>query len=76
LRAEHSVANEFAESVSAKLKSTLSEEYVLGAIRHQGSASVGTTLFMGAALSAELLIKSADSAMYAEKKLRDLSRGA
>lgn len=76
LGAEHSVASQYAESVSAKIKTMLSEEYVLGAIQHQGSVSVGTTLFLGVASSAEQLIKRADSAMYAEKKLRDLSRGA
>ena len=73
--AEPSIASQHAEGVAKKLKAILSEEYVLGDIRHHGSASIGTTMFLGYTDSAEHVIKCADSAMYAEKQLRDKSPG-
>ena len=51
-----------------KLRHALAEDYVLGDIRHSGSASVGSTLFYGGNVSAEALLKRADAAMYEAKK--------
>jgi diguanylate cyclase (GGDEF)-like protein/PAS domain S-box-containing protein len=63
----------YADRVADKLRRTLSEEYVLGDIRHWGSASVGIRLFLGDESDPDQIIKEADAAMYEVKRKRDIS---
>jgi GGDEF domain-containing protein len=64
--AEH--ARENAAIAADKIKKSLTEEYIIGEIRHHGSASVGIALFMGDADDPDQIIKDADAAMYKEKR--------
>ncbi len=57
-----------ANSVADKLRRSLSEEYVLGDIRHQGSTSIGIRLFLGDDGDPDQIIKDADAAMYEAKR--------
>jgi len=61
-------ATHFAGLLANKLRQLLSEEYVLGDIRHQGSASIGITLFGGDCHDPDQLLKDADAAMYEAKR--------
>ena len=61
-------ADEHAGRVAQKIHRALAEDYVLGEIRHQGSASIGTVLFLGDAVDPERIIQAADAAMYLVKK--------
>ena len=58
--------------MAEKLGARLCEEYVLGAIRHTGSASVGVTVFDGNEADPEQLLSRADAAMYEVKRGRDV----
>lgn len=68
LGAKPDQAAEYAATVTDKIHRALSVEYVLGDIRHQGSASVGIKLFLGGDGDPDQLLKEADRAMYEEKK--------
>jgi diguanylate cyclase (GGDEF)-like protein/PAS domain S-box-containing protein len=57
------------DMVAAKILAMLAQIYQLGEVAHQGSASIGTTLFIGSELSSENLLKQAELAMYRSKSL-------
>lgn len=63
-------AAKFAEQASDKISRLLTEEYVLGDIRHQASASTGITLFLGDEVDPCQIIKDADTAMYEAKRAK------
>jgi len=63
-----SKAAQHAAHVLEKIRLSLADEYVLGSIRHHGTASIGFTLFSGADTDLEQIIKNADAAMYESKK--------
>ena len=65
---EASKAALHAAHVLEKISLSLADEYVLGSIRHHGTASIGFTLFSGADTDIDQIIKNADAAMYASKK--------
>jgi diguanylate cyclase (GGDEF)-like protein/PAS domain S-box-containing protein len=58
-----------AAAVAADLRAALSREYRFGDLRYRGGASVGFTLFPGTSDDPEQIIKEADRAMYAAKRL-------
>jgi diguanylate cyclase (GGDEF)-like protein len=68
LGAELLHATAHANSIAEKIKSALNEEYVLGDIRHHGSASVGIKLFIGDQVDPDQVLHEADEAMYESKK--------
>jgi diguanylate cyclase (GGDEF)-like protein/PAS domain S-box-containing protein len=78
LGADPDQAVEYAAAVAAKIRVDLSREYRLGDIAYRGSASVGFTLFPAASDDPEQILKEADRAMYAAKRLAasNLARGA
>ncbi|MDE2503475.1 MAG: GGDEF domain-containing protein [Burkholderiales bacterium] len=59
-----------AAEVAAKIRSGLGEAFVVGAIRHRGSASIGLRLLGGEDQDAESILREADRSMYAEKRGR------
>lgn len=61
-------AAEYACVVSKKIAQALAEEYVLGEIRHCGSASTGVSLFLGDEIAPDQIVKNADAAMYEVKR--------
>ncbi|MBK6999241.1 MAG: diguanylate cyclase [Rhodoferax sp.] len=61
-------ATERAMAVTQKIIEALGSEYVLGHVRHHGSASVGLKLFNGDESDADQILKEADVAMYEAKK--------
>lgn len=63
------------QAVAGKLRQSLGEDYVFGAIRHRGSASIGWTLYLGAARDTDALLRDADAAMYAAKRAERAARG-
>ncbi len=67
---DSTVATESAGKMAEKIRASLTEEYVLGEIRHHGSASIGIALFLGDAIDAEQILKNADAAMYEAKRAR------
>ncbi len=56
-----------AELVAEKIRSTLSERYLLNGHQYQSSPSVGVVMFCGHAESTDTLLKHADIAMYQSK---------
>ena len=73
LGADRAMATEYAVVAEKKICQSLAEEYVLGEIHHQASASTGVVLFLGDAVDPDQIIDNADAAMYAVKKgLKDL----
>jgi len=56
------------ESVAEKIMDSLNQSYLLGAIEHRSTPSIGATLFDGRRQSEEELLKQADIAMYQSKK--------
>ncbi|MDB6141918.1 MAG: hypothetical protein JWP80_962 [Pseudomonas sp.] len=60
-------ASDYVVSMMEKIRHALSAEYVLGAVRHLGSTSIGFRLFMGESDVGDIL-KDADAAMYQEKR--------
>ena len=58
-----------AQEVGEKILASLTQPYTLGAARHSSTASIGATLFCGATVSIEDLLKQADLAMYKTKEL-------
>ncbi|MGI1986010.1 sensor domain-containing protein [Shewanella glacialipiscicola] len=69
---EQTAANQ-AESIAQKIITNLTPEYDLGGLIHNSSASIGVTMFNGANISKEELLKQADMAMY---KAKDTGRNA
>lgn len=61
-------ATEQANAIAAKIVDILSEEYLLGDIRHHGSASIGIKIFSGDEADPDKILKDADEAMYKAKK--------
>lgn len=61
-------ATEQANVIAGKIFSSLSEEYLLGNIRHHGSASIGIKTFLGDECDPDQILKEADEAMYKAKK--------
>ncbi len=57
-----------AEMVAEKIRSALSEGYLLNGHPHQSSPSIGVVLFRGHAESTDTLLKYADIAMYQAKQ--------
>lgn len=68
LGAKHDQAAEYATSVADKIRKTLCTEYVLGDIRHYGSASIGIKVLFGDEEDPDQILKDADAAMYEAKK--------
>jgi len=62
------VASKFAAQAAEKLSQSLAEEYIIGDIHHQASASTGITLFLGDGADPDQIIKDADAAMYEAKR--------
>lgn len=61
-------AAEHAAVAAEKIRQSLTEEYILGEIRHHASASIGIALFLGDAVDPERVIRNADVAMYETKR--------
>lgn len=56
-----------AKRVAEKIGSVISEDYLLDAHEYHSNASIGISLFCGTAVSADELLKQADTAMYESK---------
>ena len=56
-----------ATTVGHKILSSLNEPYLLQAVRHSTTPSIGATLFLGHAVAGAELLKQADMAMYEAK---------
>jgi len=65
-------AADYAAQVGDKIHQALAGAYLLGAIRHQCSASIGISLFIGSQADPDDILKAADAAMY-EKKRQSVS---
>ncbi|MFM2056246.1 MAG: hypothetical protein RLY71_631 [Pseudomonadota bacterium] len=63
-----------ARTTADKIGAALGAEFPLGALTHQGGASVGVHLFLGDAQDMDSLLKAADAAMYRTKMARRASR--
>ncbi|NRR33941.1 GGDEF domain-containing protein [Oxalobacteraceae bacterium] len=63
-------ATAYATQVAHKIALALAEEYTLGQVHHQGSASIGIGLFLSDTADPDAIIKTADAAMYQNKKQR------
>jgi diguanylate cyclase (GGDEF)-like protein/PAS domain S-box-containing protein len=61
-------AARYADSVVEKIRGALSENYVLGSIHHQASASVGIKLLLAGDHDPDQILKEADTAMYEIKR--------
>ena len=70
LGAEKAKADDHVAAVVEKVLHTLSEEYVLGEIHHQASASIGVKVVCGDGDDPDQIIKDADAAMYRAKQHR------
>ena len=62
-------ASNQAQDVGEKILASLSQTYRLGEADYRSSASVGATLFCGASVAMEDLLKQADLAMYKAKEV-------
>jgi diguanylate cyclase (GGDEF)-like protein/PAS domain S-box-containing protein len=69
---ELTLVADYADSVAEKIRAALSAEYTLGGIRHHGSVSIGSKIFLGDDLDPDQILKEADAAMYASKKRQAL----
>ncbi len=56
--------------IADKIRVALAEPCLIAAVQHPCSASVGVKLFTGDEADADGVLKQADAAMYADKKLR------
>jgi len=56
-----------AEAVASKLRTSLSQDYLMGVLRHRCSASIGITLFGQGPEPLDDILKRADRAMYDAK---------
>lgn len=68
LGANRDEATNQADYVVSKIRSALSNEFVLGNIVHRGSASIGVKVSVAGETDVDDLLKEADAAMYAEKR--------
>ena len=68
LGTDSQAASELTEMMAGKIRRSLGEEYDLGGVRYRTSASVGSTQFRGDDVSIDQILKSADAAMYSEKR--------
>ncbi|WP_295453312.1 GGDEF domain-containing protein [uncultured Thiodictyon sp.] len=57
-----------ATAIAEQIEAALCAEYLLGSVRHQGSASIGITLLRGQDLDPDQVLKDADAAMYKAKR--------
>lgn len=57
-----------AMQVAEKIRQSLAAEVVIGETRHQGTASIGVTLFLGDQTDPDQILNDADKAMYETKK--------
>jgi diguanylate cyclase (GGDEF)-like protein/PAS domain S-box-containing protein len=62
------VAAKQAEQVGEKILGALNQPYILRGFEHSSTPSIGVSLFLGAAETAEEILKYADTAMYQAKK--------
>jgi diguanylate cyclase (GGDEF)-like protein len=69
LGAETAQAARHAAAVAANIGAALNREYRFGDIRYRGGASIGFTIFPGTLDDPGQMIKEADRAMYAAKRL-------
>ncbi len=60
-----------AQSIAEKIMLSLGQEYKLGAIHHQCSASLGIKLALGDGSDPDQILKEADQAMYAAKRCQE-----
>ncbi|MDP3522684.1 MAG: diguanylate cyclase [Hydrogenophaga sp.] len=63
-------AHSQAQVMADKISRALSETYILGQVRHEGSASIGVTLVLPQDEDPDLILKKADAAMYEVKRHR------
>lgn len=63
-------AQDHAHGLAAKIEAALRSPFVLGEHQHAISASVGLALFSGEDQTIDSLLKEADQAMYAAKRVR------
>lgn len=68
LSADLEQAEVYANSVAEKIRAALSADYLLGDIRHAGSASVGRRLVCGGDGDPHKIVEEADADMYEAKK--------
>lgn len=57
-----------AQAVAHKIRQKLDAEFMLGNIRHVGSASIGVSIALGAEADLEAMLKMADTQMYLNKR--------
>lgn len=68
LGSEPDIAWEHAVALANNIRNVLDEEYVLGDIRYQCSASIGVKLFLGTSEDPDQILKEADMEMYRAKQ--------
>lgn len=61
-------ATQQASRIAENINLALREEYIMGHIHHEGSASIGMKLFIGSDQHPNTIIQEADAAMYQMKK--------
>lgn len=61
-------ARDYAAALADTLRDMLGQEYALGDIRHQCSASIGIKLFLGTDEDPDQILKDADTEMYRAKQ--------
>lgn len=61
-------ARNYAAALADDIRNVLGQEYVLGDIRHQCSASIGVKLFLGTNEDPDQILKDADMEMYRVKQ--------
>lgn len=72
LGTEAEFAAEYVKNVVDKMRLALSEEYLLGQIRHRGSVSIGVSMFLGDHRDPDQILQQADMAMVETKRKRAL----
>jgi diguanylate cyclase (GGDEF)-like protein len=60
-------ARDYAHVLADTIRDALGQEYALGEVRHQCSASIGIKLFLGTDEDPDQILKDADTAMYRAK---------
>lgn len=69
LGTDSETAVQHTKSVEENIREALDTEYVLGSIHHRITVSIGVKLFVGDENSPDQLLRAADTAMYAAKKV-------
>ncbi|MDO8654558.1 MAG: diguanylate cyclase [Undibacterium sp.] len=72
LGTEAEFAAEYVKNVVDKMRLALSEEYLLGQIRHRGSVSICVSMFLGDHRDPDQILRQADMAMVETKRKRAL----